>query len=202
MKTSRDKILNAAIEEFARYGLDGSRIDRIAKRAKVNKAMIYYHFPGKDALYATILQELAQTIMDTVKANVNTVQETGNLLIIIKAYANHISNLDRRYFTIIMRELASGGKFIKTIIVPTIIEPMTQLIGNLFETNKGKSINPLLHPQYTMISVAGAVIFYNLIRQILQGTSIHSQYLSDEHIQEYITNLLNLMAHGIIKEDV
>lgn len=202
MITTKDKILNAAIDEFSRYGLDGARIDRIAKRARVNKAMIYYHFPGKEALYASILQELAQTIVDTISTSIAKVQETGNPLIIIEAYANHISNLDRRYFMIIMRELASGGKFIKNIIAPTIIEPVTKVIGNLFDAGKGKRINPKLHPQYTMISVAGAVIFYNLMRQILQGTSLHELYFSDNHVHEYIANLLQLMSHGIIKEDI
>jgi len=202
MIPTKDKILNAAIDEFSRYGLDGARIDRIAKRARVNKAMIYYHFSGKEALYAHILQELAQTIVTTITANIAKAQETGNLLIIIEAYANHISNLDKRYFMIIMRELSSGGKFIKNIIAPTIIEPVTQLIGNIFEARKGKTINPKLHPQYTMISVAGAVIFYNLMRQILQGTSLHTLYFSDNHVNEYIANLLQLMSHGIIKEDI
>ncbi len=202
MKTTKDKILNAAIDEFAHYGFDGARIDRIAHKSKVNKAMIYYHFPGKEALYASILRELAQTIADTITNNIAKVYETGNPLIIIEAYAYHISNLDRRYFMIVMRELASGGKFIKKIIVPTIIEPMTQIIGNLFEANKGTHINPALHPHYTMISVAGAVIFYNLMRQILHGTSLHQKLFSDDHVYEYIANLLTLMSHGIIKEDV
>ncbi len=202
MKTTKEKLLNAAIDEFSRYGLDGARIDRIAKRARINKAMIYYHFPGKEALYVSIIQELGQTIVDTILANIAKVQETGNPLIIIEAYANHISNLDRRYFMIIMRELAGGGKYIKNIIAPTIIEPMTHLIGNIFEAGKDKSINPGLHPQYTMISVAGAVIFYNLMRQILQGTSLHANYFSDNHVNEYIANLLSLMSYGIIKEDI
>lgn len=202
METSKEKILNAAITEFATYGYDGARIDRIAKKSKLNKAMIYYHFSGKEALYVAIVTQLAQTIVDTITTNIQKTLETGNPLIIIEAYVNHISNLDKRYFMIIMRELASGGKFIKKIIAPTIIEPMTQIIGNVFEAGKGKTINQELHPQYTMIAVAGAVIFYNLMRQILQGTSLHTQYFKDEHVHEYIANLLRIMTHGIIKEDV
>jgi len=46
-----DKILKAALVEFAEYGLAGARVDRISKRAGVNKAMLYYHFSSKDNLY-------------------------------------------------------------------------------------------------------------------------------------------------------
>ncbi len=34
--------------EFADNGFHGARIDSIARKAKVNKAMIYYHFKGKE----------------------------------------------------------------------------------------------------------------------------------------------------------
>jgi len=201
METSKDKILNAAIAEFAQYGFDGARVDRIAKRSKLNKAMIYYHFKNKEALYAALLQTLAQAIVDTVQDTIQKSFETGNPLLIIEAYAHHISNLDNRYFFIMMRELSSGGKFIKKIIAPTIIEPMTKVIGTIYQVAKDKNIVKDLHPQYTMISVAGAVIFYNLMRQILQGTTVHAQYFSDEHVNEYIANLLQLLSGGIMKKE-
>lgn len=201
METSKDKILNAAIDEFSQYGFDGARVDRIAKRSKFNKAMIYYHFKNKEALYVALLQALAQTIMDTVQDTIQKALVTGNPLLVIEAYAHHISNLDNRYFLIIMRELSSGGKFIKKIIAPTIIEPMTQVIGNMYQVAKDKHIVKDLHPQYTMISVAGAVIFYNLMRQILQGTSVHEKYFSNEHVNDYIANLLQLLSGGIMKKE-
>ncbi|MGQ9843436.1 MAG: TetR/AcrR family transcriptional regulator [Spirochaetota bacterium] len=201
MKTSRDKILNAAIDEFSQYGFDGARVDRIAKRSKFNKAMIYYHFKNKEALYAALLQTLAQTIMNTVQDTIQKAVETGNPLLIFEAYAHHISNLDKRYFLIMMRELSSRGKFIKKIIAPTFIEPMTQVIGNMYKVLKEKHIVKDLHPQYTMISVAGAVIFYNLMRLILQGTAVHEQYFNEEHVNEYIANLLQLLSGGIMKKE-
>ncbi|HEY5959439.1 MAG TPA: TetR/AcrR family transcriptional regulator [Polyangiaceae bacterium] len=53
---SREKILTAARAEFAENGFDGARVDRIARRAKVNKALIYYYFKGKDELLQELLR--------------------------------------------------------------------------------------------------------------------------------------------------
>src|SRR5512133_1151963 len=53
--TSRDALLAAATDEFALKGFDGASVDTIAKRAGVNKAMIYYHFKSKERLYLEIL---------------------------------------------------------------------------------------------------------------------------------------------------
>jgi len=48
---SRARVFAAAAEEFALRGFDGAKVDRIAERAGVNKAMLYYHFTDKAALY-------------------------------------------------------------------------------------------------------------------------------------------------------
>ena len=44
---TRHRILSAATEEFARYGLGGARVDRIAARAGANKRMLYYYYGNK-----------------------------------------------------------------------------------------------------------------------------------------------------------
>jgi AcrR family transcriptional regulator len=52
----RKRILDAARDEFARYGIDGARVDRIAKAANANKRMLYYHVGNKEALYLEVLE--------------------------------------------------------------------------------------------------------------------------------------------------
>lgn len=53
---SRERILGAALEEFARYGLGGARVDRIAARAGANKRMLYYYFGNKEDLFLAVLE--------------------------------------------------------------------------------------------------------------------------------------------------
>jgi TetR/AcrR family transcriptional regulator len=54
----KEKILEAALTEFAERGFDGARVDRIASEAGVNKALIYYHFKSKEELYVATLNDL------------------------------------------------------------------------------------------------------------------------------------------------
>ena len=44
---TRDAILHAALEEFAHEGVAGARTEEIARRAGVNKALLYYYFKDK-----------------------------------------------------------------------------------------------------------------------------------------------------------
>src|SRR5438045_9039863 len=61
---TRSRILAAACDEFGALGFAATTVYRIARRARVNKAMIYYHFPNKRALYTTILRERFTPIIE------------------------------------------------------------------------------------------------------------------------------------------
>lgn len=54
---TRATILHAAEHIFAKQGLAGARTDAIAAAAGVNKALIYYYFKSKDALYVAVVEE-------------------------------------------------------------------------------------------------------------------------------------------------
>jgi AcrR family transcriptional regulator len=54
---TRQSILASATQEFARYGLGGARVDRIAARAKANKRMLYYYFGDKEGLFLAALED-------------------------------------------------------------------------------------------------------------------------------------------------
>jgi TetR/AcrR family transcriptional regulator len=59
---SRMIILEAATTEFARNGLGGARVDEIAERAGVNKALLYHYFGNKEALFVAVLELAYQRI--------------------------------------------------------------------------------------------------------------------------------------------
>lgn len=55
MTATKQRILDAAQEEFGTYGLAGARIDRIAKEAKASKERLYAYFGDKVALFHAVL---------------------------------------------------------------------------------------------------------------------------------------------------
>ena len=65
---SRERVFAAAAAEFAARGYAGPNVDRIARAARLNKAMIYYHFKSKDALYREILRDMFGAVRTRVEA--------------------------------------------------------------------------------------------------------------------------------------
>jgi AcrR family transcriptional regulator len=54
---TRERIIAAALAEFADRGLAGARVDGIARRAGVNKRMLYHYFGGKQELFRTLVSQ-------------------------------------------------------------------------------------------------------------------------------------------------
>jgi AcrR family transcriptional regulator len=53
---SRERILLAALKEFAAKGFAGARVDAIARRANINKRMLYHYFGDKEELFKAVLR--------------------------------------------------------------------------------------------------------------------------------------------------
>src|SRR5438552_5088748 len=57
-EATRERILRAAIGEFAAKGLGGARVDEIAERAGANKRMLYHYFGNKEDLFLAALESV------------------------------------------------------------------------------------------------------------------------------------------------
>jgi AcrR family transcriptional regulator len=65
-EATKQRILDAAIAEFAAHGLSGARVDRIAVGAGANKRMIYLYFGNKEELFDHVVAEALQRLIDAV----------------------------------------------------------------------------------------------------------------------------------------
>lgn len=104
---TKEKIIDAARAEFAENGFEGARVDRIADRAGVNKAMLYYHFRSKEFLYQDVVTSFFRHVFTQLLARTSegkTLEEylLGVLETHIQAYRQTPD-----FVRILLRELAS-----------------------------------------------------------------------------------------------
>ena len=67
-EASHAAIFKAAAEEFSERGFEAGGVDRIAAKARVNKAMLYYHFGSKRALYIEVLRDMFRAVSARARA--------------------------------------------------------------------------------------------------------------------------------------
>lgn len=84
---SREAILNAAEARFAAAGIDSVSMREIAEDVGITKAALYYHFPGKDALWLAVCERLARTHITGLKEAVGRISNPREKL---KAVVNFL----------------------------------------------------------------------------------------------------------------
>jgi AcrR family transcriptional regulator len=97
------EILEAARRVMARYGMQGTTVDRVAEEAKVAKGTIYLYFQSKDELvHAAVLEGLREMVAETVRSDDPSMPPL-----------DRIRNLIRAQYRI----QASNQDFLKTLII-------------------------------------------------------------------------------------
>ncbi len=198
MSTTEEKIIQAAIKEFSEYGFAGARIDRIAKTAKINKAMIYYHFKGKEKLYESVMSiytcaihGFVQNIIPDGKADINQIYS------LISKVIEYLDSLGSDFVKIMLGEFSSGGKYIRKFIFPTLIAPISSiLIENMIREIDKKTIRPI-NPYYTYLQIIGSIVFFNIIKIAIKGTPLHDILYKENYVEKFKNNLIEVVKHGI-----
>jgi AcrR family transcriptional regulator len=65
---TRDKILHAALEVFARKGYHRAVVDDIVRASRTSKGAVYHHFPNKEALFLALVDDFSARLAESVAA--------------------------------------------------------------------------------------------------------------------------------------
>ena len=114
-------ILRAATQEFAACGYEAAGVDRIARRAKVNKALLYYYFTNKRALYQAVVRQALALLIQPLTLIVESRQTADRkihlwieTLVHILADTPHVPQL-------MLRELADGGRHLDDEVLRELV---------------------------------------------------------------------------------
>jgi AcrR family transcriptional regulator len=105
-------ILQAAAHEFAQRGYDAAGVDRIAARARLNKAMLYYHYGSKLKLYLAVLRDMFVAVGVRTRAIADGPDSAESKIDAWIAALVEEAGARPWFPPIMLRELASGGAHI------------------------------------------------------------------------------------------
>lgn len=74
-ESTRNRIMDAALDVFARKGYHDTRLDEIVTESTTSKGAIYFHFPNKEQLFLALVDQFADLLERRVTAAI--AQETG-----------------------------------------------------------------------------------------------------------------------------
>ena len=195
---SRAAILKAAVTEFAEHGIAGARTDAIARAAHVNKALLYYYFKDKDALYEAVLDH----VFSGLRARVMPVLESKlpprqKMLEYLGAYFDYIA-ANPRFPRVVQAEWMRSGagsapmqRVAKEYFRP-IFRKLAEVLREGIEADEFRAVNPMDF----LPSVVGVIIFYFSAAPLMK-TLMKVDPLSVERIRERRKFVLNFISAAL-----
>jgi AcrR family transcriptional regulator len=170
-RVSPDRILAAAAVEFATRGYAGARVDRIARRARVNKAMLYYHFGSKQTLYRELLRrtfaEAGTRLSAIAAADQPPAAKLDGAIAAVAAFVQQ-----HEFFPAIMlREVAEGGAHLDARTLATLAE-VPRAAAAIFADGTRRGVFRPVHPMAAYFSMFAPIVMY------LAGAPIRRQLAS------------------------
>ncbi|SYZ72098.1 putative Transcriptional regulator, TetR family [Candidatus Zixiibacteriota bacterium] len=164
------KIMAAARDEFAHYGFDGARVDRIAARAKVNKAMIYYHYRSKKKLYHAVIQNHLRRIREFFESSLDADPNPETILPQIVDFWDAMFSDCKEFIPIFLRELAGGGEIIKEAFAAMMKESgFNKVLKQRIDAGIASGFLRPIDSTQAIISFIGMNLFYYMSRPIMQA---------------------------------
>jgi TetR/AcrR family transcriptional regulator len=197
---TRQSLLDAATTLFAERGFDGARVDEIARRAGVNKAMISYHFGGKKALYNAILaddfgwvlERLAELDREPLPADVK-----------LSRFISIFGSLHTRrpgLSAMMLREAMSAGRHLEPALLPSlsrIFASVQSIVGQGIAEKVFREVDPL----FMHHTVIGAIAFFFAARPLRDRLIAEGVVpVRPPDPARFIAHLQELLARGLSKE--
>jgi TetR/AcrR family transcriptional regulator len=168
-KQTEEKIFESATEVFIEKGMDGARMQDIANRAGINKALLHYYYRTKDHLFNAVFEKIALKIFRKFAPVFDPGLSLENKIRFF--YREHITFLQENpgLPIFVLTEINRNPARIKKLISKIDVNKLWQTLHEQHsEELKNYNISETTIPQL-MSSIASISIFPFVARGILEG---------------------------------
>lgn len=194
LASTAERIMSVTLDLLSKRCLHSISIRDIAAEAKVNSALISYHFENKDKLYQSIISSQFQTYEQQV---VSTFKTDGNVHDNIRNACHAISTFHRNnpcWLVLYFRELTSPSPAYATIIQPCIMKASELCVAMIKAGITSGAIRPDLNPRHVTLAMVGMVSYFFMTKQIMSDLKLEPVNNIDEYLDFACSTLLKAIT--------
>jgi TetR/AcrR family transcriptional regulator len=195
---TRETILAAAERVFARSGFAGARTDDIAAQAGVNKALLYYYFKSKEALYDAVLEDHFREFNRQALEILTGPGSAREVLVrYIRMHFDFISER-HRHASLFQQFMSAGGKRSEDL-VRQYFTPRIQAFDALLERGMRDGEFRRSDRFHTALSIVALIVFYFSAEPVLRMLGYPDPY-SDRNLKLRKQEVLDFINQGLFAD--
>jgi AcrR family transcriptional regulator len=198
-RDSRGAILRAAAVEFAERGYDAAGTDRIAARARVNKAMLYYHFGSKRELYLDVVRDMVRTVGSRARA---IADGPGTAVEKLDAWIAAIVEeaAARPWFaSIMLREIAAGAPHFD-VHTFQLMNDVFAAVRDIIVQGQHDGVFRQVDPLLTHLTIMPPILIF-FVRQRVIATARLTRDLAEPRQVEEFARHMQASVRGMLGKD-
>jgi TetR/AcrR family transcriptional regulator len=157
LRDTREDIFLAAADLFSARGFDGVGVEDIAHAARLNKAMIYYHFEDKLALYREVVRDMLRSV-GTMAAEIAGRPEAADAR--LSAFiAGMVALADQRpwFPPLMLREIAEGAPRLDPETL-ALMKTVFLAFHRILTDGQADAVFRPVHPVLAYMSILGPLL--------------------------------------------
>lgn len=197
-EATKARILEASLVEFARYGLGGARIERIAAAARTNKRMLYYYVGNKEALFLAALEAAYDDIRAAERAlNLEALEPLAAIERLMRFTWDYFVQ-KREFLMLLNSENLHKARHLKqSTNIAAMNSPVIETIGHILARGVAMGqIRPGIDALQLYISIASLAYFYLSNASTLTVT-FDRDLLDPGAMRERIDHVVELLLNGV-----
>jgi AcrR family transcriptional regulator len=196
---TRENILRAAIDVFAKQGFAGARVEKISKAARTTDRMIYYYFGSKELLFVAALETIYKELGDAEAAlDLSGLAPDEALCAILRFTWNHYLTHPEMLSLLNNENLQQGRHVSKSKRVKELSFPFVSILSEvLARGTKQKLFRPNIDAQDLYVAMCSLGYFYLSNRYTLSaflGTNLMAPDALDHWIELTETMILRFVC--------
>ena len=196
---SHAAIFAAAANEFSERGFEAGGVDRIAAKARVNKAMLYYHFGSKRALYIEVLRDMFRAVGARVRAIADGPGTAAEKLEIWVATIIEEAAARPWFPPIMLRELASGAPRFDPetfAMMNAVFAGVRDIIAQGQREGTFGDVDPLL----THLTIMPPILIFFARQRVLAAKELHTGLLEPRQLDAFVVHMQRTALRLVQKE--
>jgi AcrR family transcriptional regulator len=195
---TRENILRAAIDVFAKQGFAGARVEKISKAARTTDRMIYYYFGSKERLFVAALETIYKELGDAEAAlDLSGLAPDQALCAILRFTWNHYLTHPEMLSLLNNENLQQGRHVSRSKRVKELSFPFVSILSEvLARGTKQKLFRPNIDAQDLYVAMCSLGYFYLSNRYTLSaflGTNLMAPDALDHWIDVTETMILRFV---------
>jgi AcrR family transcriptional regulator len=175
---SRERILSAALKEFSAKGFAGARVDAIARRASINKRMLYHYFGDKEGLFKAVLSRKITQRHAWAEALSGEPEET-------LPFWFEMTCKDADWVRLFQWE-ALQGNWQNVIHETERLDSMARAVERIRQQQKRGQISAELDPRHVMLTMRSLTMFpvaFPQLTRLIMGKSVFDPKFQKERLE-------------------